>query len=355
MFLSRILIWWSLQWTKRSGKRLLPKPKHISGKHTSPNQWLKYFNSYAHLHPHIFIILFSVFFCAVIGKLCGTWTVEAEAIRWKPCLPEQGTCQWNTQQKNAKVRSSPKSGKYRKMLATRHIVAGFLVLIQIFLFDCSSHTLGAYWTKAILLRLCHPFEATFTNGNMGDEPACRWLPMKKVLQDPLSTLKNLLYIWKLRSFTASPWAIQDHTSVKIQAFKSILFALKDVVDMTIGLLWYGMPFPASGCVWLWDFGFKTSLDNYLSCLLQQGCTQQRLVCRVASPSKTIVSFHLCKEVLGGPLNIHLGILESFRSCSESLQRPVRLAGAFASAPKPWSSGSILAQTKTKKTNYIYIL
>lgn len=126
--------------------------------------------------------------------------------------------------------------------------------------------------------------------------------------------------------------------------------------MTIGLLWYGMPFPASGCVWLWDFGFKTSLDNYLSCLLQQGCTQQRLVCRVASPSKTIVSFHLCKEVLGGPLNIHLGILESFRSCSESLQRPVRLAGAFASAPKPWSSGSILAQTKTKKNKlYIYII
>ena len=125
--------------------------------------------------------------------------------------------------------------------------------------------------------------------------------------------------------------------------------------MTIGLLWYGMPFPASGCVWLWDFGFKTSLDNYLSCLLQQGCTQQRLVCRVASPSKTIVSFHLCKEVLGGPLNIHLGILESFRFCSESLQRPVRLAGAFASAPKPWSSGSILAQTKTKKNKlYIYI-
>ena len=76
--------------------------------------------------------------------------------------------------------------------------------------------------------------------------------------------------------------------------------------MTIGLLWYGMPFPASGCVWLWDFGFKTSLDNYLSCLLQQGCTQQRLVCRVASPSKTIVSFHLCKEVLGGPIEYSFG-------------------------------------------------
>lgn len=125
--------------------------------------------------------------------------------------------------------------------------------------------------------------------------------------------------------------------------------------MTIGLLWYGMPFPASGCVWLWDFGFKTSLDNYLSCLLQQGCTQQRLVCRVASPSKTIVSFHLCKEVFGGPIEYSFGDPGILSFLFREFAKACQAGWCFRLCPQTLKFREHFGSNKNqKKTNYIYI-